>query len=73
MVYRTPVIADFGSITQHTFANAPASCNPNKQGTETGIRDKKCEFSHTSGVDQCLCDCCPTAPGCSQSGTCPGG
>jgi hypothetical protein len=62
LTYQTPIVADYGSIADHTFTRCGGNCpNSNKTGSAQPIgRDKFCECSHTNLPDQCTCgsSCC---------------
>jgi len=49
--YKAPTLIDYGSISEHTFTRCGGT-GP-KIGGSVGFRDKFCECSHTTGVDQC--------------------
>jgi hypothetical protein len=53
MRYVTPRVVDYGSIADHTFTNAPGGCGPKVGNIDRRCRDTFCEYSHTTGVDQC--------------------
>jgi hypothetical protein len=52
MRYVIPELVAFGSIADHTFTNA-GGCGPKQGSSEVRCRDAFCEYSHTTGVDQC--------------------
>jgi hypothetical protein len=52
MRYVIPELVPFGSIADHTFTNA-GGCGPKIGNPDPRCRDTFCEYSHTTGVDQC--------------------
>ena len=73
MRYVTPGIIDYGSIADHTFTNAGGTCTTGTvppKNVQPRCRDNFCEYSHTTGVDQCGDD--PNCTGPNPGGsTCP--
>ena len=50
MGYEAPALIDLGSIADHTFQTPGQGT---KSGNTTFKTDKFCEFSHSTGEDEC--------------------